>query len=560
MPVSTTLFAFKKGRFAIVNNRARPQVQRRLLCQLLGGLLLTILSSLPADLEAGTRRYRATWRDNPAKSIVIGFEHFSGSSVRIVYDTKDGGRNPANYRYSANPARTVEYHEMRNVFVRINKLQPGTRYYFLVVDDQSVSRRMIFETIHDTPSRPLSIVAGGDSRNNRETLKAANRLVSKLRPHFVLFGGDMTNGDSAQEWKEWLDDWQLTMNSDGRLTPIVPTRGNHERSNRSIYDLFDVAHPDAYYSLSFAGGLLRTYTLNTLFPPGGEQLNWLQRDLARSKEMWKIAQYHHSMRPHTSSKPERDELITYWATLFTKYGVDLVCESDAHTVKQTYPIRPSREPGASQNFIRDDRRGTVYVGEGCWGAPLRINDDAKPWTRASAKFNQFKWIWLDLRQMQVRTVRIDRSSSMAGEENGYLNRFRSPPGFYFWDAENTGDVLRIPRRLPETEPGTVRPGTSAPPNLAGGRQTPVIQSTSRLPVLNRDAANRIRVGFQMPSAGTPFLLIQDESLKSLWRKELSVRGPGPYSELVQLPPLPRGQRLELVVYGGDRIVAKYEVK
>ena len=35
----------------------------------------------------------------------------------------------------------------------------------------------------------------------------------------------MTGGDSNREWKEWLDDWQLTIGQDGRMTPIVPARG-----------------------------------------------------------------------------------------------------------------------------------------------------------------------------------------------------------------------------------------------------------------------------------------------------------------------------------------------
>ncbi|MEL7163094.1 MAG: fibronectin type III domain-containing protein, partial [Bacteroidota bacterium] len=110
------------------------------------GLLLCLL--LPHPVEAGTRRYRLTWRDNPATSITVGFEHFDGSNVRVVYDTKDGGRNPRNYRYTAAPSRSVNYHEMRNVFVRLKGLQPATLYYFLVVDDKNISQRMIFETPH----------------------------------------------------------------------------------------------------------------------------------------------------------------------------------------------------------------------------------------------------------------------------------------------------------------------------------------------------------------------------------------------------------------------------
>lgn len=514
-------------------------------------ILLLLFLVVSTTLFANTRRYRATWRDDPATSIVIGYEHFSGSTSHVVYDTQDHGRNPAAYRFTGTPSRQVNHAGMRNVFVRIGGLTPGTLYYFLVVDSEGVSQRMIFETPPNSPDKPLSIVAGGDSRNNRSVFRTANTLVSKLKPHFVLFGGDMTNSDGATEWQEWFDDWQMTTSADGRLTPIVPARGNHEKSNASIHNLFDVPSPDVYYALNFGGSLLRTYTLNTLAPPGGDQLNWLNRDLSRSRAMWKIAQYHHAMRPHTATKPERDELITYWASQFAQYGVDLVVESDAHTVKQTYPIRPSREPGSSQGFIRDDRRGTVYIGEGCWGAPLRANNDDKLWTRASGRFNQFKWIWVDLRQIQVRTVRIDRSAG-AGPEVEYFARFRSPPGFYYWDAENTGDVLRLSRR---GTPGMTPRSGSPQPQAA--LSPPVINSPDPPAVLARNAQGQVRLPFRLASAGAPEIMVVGTNFKLLWQTRLSVRGPGPYTEMLQLPALPRGQRMELIVKAGGKVIGKF---
>jgi hypothetical protein len=486
--------------------------------------------------------------------MTIGFEQPHGSSARVLYDTQDHGRDSRAYRLSANPARTVNHAGMRNVFVRLGGLAPSTVYYFLVVDSDGSSRRMKFETPHNTPDRPLSIIAGGDSRNNRETALTANRLVSKLKPHFVMFGGDMTNGDTAQEWQQWFDDWQATISADGRLTPIIPARGNHERSNESIYNLFDVPNPNVYYSLDFAGGLLRTYTLNSLFPAGGDQGNWLERDLASCKTMWKFAQYHHSMRPHTTSKPERDELIYHWGTKFHRYGMNLVVESDVHTVKQTWPIRPSKEPGSAQGFIRDDRRGTVYVGEGCWGAPLRANNDNKPWTRASGRFNQFKWIWVDINQVQVRTVMIDRSAYVV-QENTLEGRFKSPPGMYYWDAPNTGDVLRIPRRT------SVVAGPPARNNpTVTARTTPSIQATASPAVLARDGNGAVRVSYNMPAGGRPEILIIGAGNRLLWRGKLPVRGPGPYSDKIDLPELPRGTKMKLVVKSGTQVVAKYELR
>lgn len=517
--------------------------------QLAPFLLLTLLL-FSTSLSASTQRYRLTWRADPATTMTICYEQPRGTTSRVVYDTRDFGRDANAYRFTANPGRSVDHAGMHNVFVRLTGLTPGTLYYFLVVDADGTSQRMIFETPHNTPDKPLSVVAGGDSRNNRETALAANRLVGKLKPHFVMFGGDMTNGDTDVEWQQWFDDWQLTISSDGRLTPIVPARGNHERANQSIYNLFDVPNPNVYYALEFAGGLLRTYTLNSLYPAGGDQLDWLQNDLASSRATWKFAQYHHSMRPHTTSKPERDELIYYWGTRFYEYGMNLVVESDVHTVKQTWPIRPSNEPGSYEGFIRDDLRGTVYIGEGCWGAPLRANDDNKPWTRASGRFNQFKWIWVDENQVQVRTVVIDRSTN-AVEENILEARFKTPPGFYYWDADNTGDVLRImPQAARPPARGGLLSSAAAPPSIQPAAQA----------VVSRDGNGAVRIGFGMPASGKPEVLIIGAGNRLLWRGELSVRGPGPYTEKIQLPELPSGTAMELVVKAGGKVVAKYVLR
>jgi hypothetical protein len=373
--------------------------------------------------------------------MVIGWDQISGSNPVLRYDIVNHGKDAKAYRHLANPSAVVPAKGMNNHFVRLTHLTPNTTYYFVIQDSDGTSRPMSFQTTPDNPNMRLSIIAGGDSRNHREARIEGNQIVSKLRPHFVMFGGDMTAGDTPTEWVEWMDDWQHTISSDGRLTPIVVTRGNHEASNKSLVDMFDVAQPDLYYALTFGGNLVRIYTLNTLIPSGGDQRFWLEKDLAANQRVsWRIAQYHHTIRPHTRSKPERDELLLNWSTLFHKYKLRLVVESDAHVVKWTYPIKPSRAPGSQQGFIRDDVDGTVYVGEGCWGAPLRANNDDKSWTRASGSFNQFKWIHVDRAGIEVRTVRIEGAAGIA--ELNEHNRFRQPHGLKLWQP-STGEVVTL---------------------------------------------------------------------------------------------------------------------
>ena len=429
-------------------------------------LFLTLLCcwlALPGN--AKTDRYRTVLRDDPATTIVVAWHQYDGPHAKIYYGPEDHGTDWQAYPDSKDADEKERARGMFNHFARLKDLTPDTRYYFVIRDDNSTSRRMYFRTAPADPNTRLSIVAGGDSRNNREARREANKMVGKLRPHFVMFGGDMTGGDTDLEWLEWMEDWQLVIAEDGYLPAIVPARGNHEASNKTLKDLFDVRNDDIYYALSFGGDLLRVYTLNSMIAVAGDQRDWLENDLrAHPDAIWKTAQYHHTIRPHTRRKPEKTEQLIHWANLFLNYGVDLVVESDAHVVKTTYPIRPGNDPGAEEGFVRDDLNGTVYVGEGCWGAPLRANDDNKSWTRASGSFNQFKWIWVDREKMEVRTVQTDGADAVAALPAG--QEFRTPANIRLWRPPS-GEVLLIHRRDHRRAIGTA--------------ESPIISATRAVP-------------------------------------------------------------------------------
>ncbi len=420
-------------------------------------ILLLLISLLAINSYSSNGKYRLTLRDNPATSIVIGWDQTSGNNPIVHYGTTDFGTAHNSYPNSKAPDRTVSYKGMNNNFTRLTGLTPNTAYYFVIRDSQGTSERFWFKTAPADNSR-LSFIAGGDSRNNRTPRQNANRLVAKLKPHAVLFGGDMTNGDSNNEWSEWFNDWQLTIASDNRMFPIVATRGNHEDSNNSIYNLFDVPSSNVYYAITFGNNLVRTYTLNTEISIAGNQTTWLRNDLnANPNTIWKMAQYHKPMRPHVSSKSEGNNQYNNWAQLFYNKGVKLVVECDAHTVKTTWPVRPTTGSGNDEGFVRDDQNGTVYAGEGCWGAPLRSNNDNKSWTRNSARFNQFKWIFVDENKIEVRTIKVDNASQVGSVSN--TNVFAIPSNLDIWNPSNGSVVTINNTNVPDNE------APSAPSNL-----------------------------------------------------------------------------------------------
>ncbi len=392
-------------------------------------------------VQAKTDKYRCIWRDNPATTMTIGWNQISGKNPVVYYDVVDNGTKSNLYAFYQKPNKVLKAKGMNNHFVRLTKLQPNTSYYFVIKDSEGVSQRFWFKTAPDNPYERLSIVAGGDSRNHRNARRNANKIVSRLRPHCVVFGGDMTGLDRAGQWKKWFDDWQHTIGKDGRMIPIIAARGNHEFSNKSLVNLFDVPHPNVYYALTLGGSLLRVYTLNTMIATGGNQKKWLESDLQQHGNIrWKMAQYHHPMRPHTAKKAEGQKTYRNWAKIFYDYGVRLVVECDAHVVKTTWPVRPSYERGHDMGFVRDDKNGITFVGEGCWGAPIRANNDDKKWTRNSGSFNQVKWVFVDYDGIEVRTVKTDNADKVGIVNDA--NIFTPPSNINIWKPSN-GSVVKV---------------------------------------------------------------------------------------------------------------------
>lgn len=384
--------------------------------------------------------FRVMWNDDAATTATVGWSSTEDLSLqKIHFDEIDYGTQVDQYKYSQSPSAMTNHFNVPSAFARLKDLKPHTKYYFVIAGPKGVSARFWFETASDSAADRLSIVAGGDSRNNRVPRQSANSLVAKLRPHAVMFGGDMVETGTESLWMGWFEDWQKTIAADGRITPLIIAEGNHEGDTTILVDFFDTP-TNVYYGVNF-NDLLRVYTLNTEISVSGNQTNWLKTDLAaNSGKFWKFAHYHKPMRPHHKSKGEGDNQYKYWSSLFYQYGMSVVVESDSHVVKSTWPLRPSSETGNIQGFVRDDQKGTVYLGEGCWGAPLRAADDNKAWTRDSGSFNHFNWMFIDRDQIEIRTVKVDNAANVGELTDD--TRFEMPANIDIW-SPNNGAVITI---------------------------------------------------------------------------------------------------------------------
>jgi acid phosphatase type 7 len=512
---------------------------------------------------AKTARFRAMWRDDPSTTMVIGWDQYSGSAPLFFYDDVDRGLAVQQYRNKRKADFVMAARGLNNHFVRLTGLKPGTVYYFVIVDSEGISRRYSFRTIPCEPSERLCFISGGDSRNNRDVRIKANQLVSKIRPHFICFNGDMTAGDTGPEWRDWLDDWQSTISQDGRIHPIVVARGNHELDNRSLQEIFDIPFAEAFYAFSFGGNLIRLVTLNTMASTVGDQKTWLERELNNDKNfVWRIAQYHHAMRPHTTDKPERDDLVQNWAPIFFAHSLDLALESDSHVAKVTWPIRLSRETGSDEGFIRDDNRGTVYLGEGCWGAPLRNNNDDKNWTRNSGSFNHFNLLFVDQDRIEIRTVLTDQHTDLAESKSPFV----LPIGLKLWQPSN-GSLVSLKSRKFTPVSTNVTPGQAVvastgktpKPNAADvGAAEANEKEWAKFPACGVDAnSGDLLVTFQTATLSNVSIILFNSFRRELSRQEFPNLAAGRYTKRLPLRPLPPGRYL-VTVRANDKALTFYQ--
>ena len=390
---------------------------------------------------------RVMFNHNGSNQATIGWNQVSGNNATVYYGTKDF--KPADYKnYPLKKLVSVnnKFKGMHNNFARLESLLPKTAYYFVIVDSEGQSERYWFETTSNDSKDKLSLIGGGDSRSRRKQRQMGFLMAGKINPHAILFDGDYTDSDIEGKWRLWFEDWKYTYKTfDNKVIPIVTARGNHERTNKDLVNFFDCPSKKNAYSVTLGGDLVNLIQLNTEISIRAQR-GFLKRTLKQHQNFyWQLPQYHRACRPHIKWKLKHHipkSIYKNWIPLLEQYGVRAVLECDSHITKTTYPIIKSKNKDDG-GFDRDDENGIVYVGEGCWGAPLRTPDVRWTWTQSADKVDSFKWFTIDQNKMEIRTVAYMNADSIAKSTNE--NRFELPKGINLWP--NNNEVIEIYKKI-----------------------------------------------------------------------------------------------------------------
>lgn len=329
-------------------------------------------SAYPEEVTPQLFHCRLIWKSHPSTQATVSWStRFAGPQHEVRFRERHSDHDfsvvachhNARFGRSAKDDPTYFHHAL------MTALTPDTEYEIIVCSTTSAGERhrsqpYYFRTA-PRDSQPVSILFGGDSRSNRPRRQQMNRFIAKLSEQsetktdasaqliaLAHVGDYVKNGLDFEQWHAWLSDHEITTNSAGRLLPLIPTRGNHDRG--LLYgEVFDFDVNDDNYFVTQLSPLAALITLNTEASMAGDQAKWLRCQLAtmRPAHRWLLAQYH---RPAYPAVGFPSGALSQWVPHFDKFNLDLACEGDGHVIKRTLPIRENRY----------DESGVVYIGEG----------------------------------------------------------------------------------------------------------------------------------------------------------------------------------------------------
>jgi len=294
----------------------------------------------------------------------VGTDH-----ATVVWVTREPGQGLVEYGredgfWSAAAARTrtltassgaVRYQHQADLV----GLEPGRSYrYRVLLDGELLKDGLLFRT---AASGPFTFLVFGDSGTGSPAQAAlAQRMALEQDLALALHVGDISQDDGSLDRMEahYFSVYGSLMSR----IPFFPTLGNHDYGADlaapylavHVLPADDVPAPDAgrYYSFDWGDVHFVSLDSNLLIHPGmtRRMLDWLERDLQRTRRFWRVAFFHHP--PYPTSHHREDSLCAevraQLLPLLERYGVQLTFSGHEHTYQRSKPLRNGQpvEPGA----------------------------------------------------------------------------------------------------------------------------------------------------------------------------------------------------------------------
>jgi len=190
------------------------------------------------------------------------------------------------------------------------------------------------------PNKPDSLhfaVIGDNGTGEREQYETAAQLAKSYDgfnfPLVLMMGDNLYGSERPQDFKDKFEAPYKALTDKG--VKFYASLGNHDSREQRYYKPFNM-DGQLYYTLKAPKQDVRFFALESTYMDE-DQLKWVENELSKSGEKWKIVFFHHplysSARTHGSTLKLREVL----EPLFIKYNVSLVLNGHDHTYERIKP-------------------------------------------------------------------------------------------------------------------------------------------------------------------------------------------------------------------------------
>jgi predicted phosphodiesterase len=176
----------------------------------------------------------------------------------------------------------------------------------------------------------------GDTGTGDKSQDEVARALIKSREAFpftfvIMMGDNLYGSERPQDYANKFEKpYKALLDAN---VPFYASLGNHDDPNQRLYKPFNM-NGERYYT--FTKGPIRFFVLDSNYMDH-PQLSWLENELQKSTDRWKIAYFHHPLYSSGGRHGSEIDLRQQLEPLFLKYGVDVVFAGHEHFYERIKP-------------------------------------------------------------------------------------------------------------------------------------------------------------------------------------------------------------------------------
>jgi len=152
-------------------------------------------------------------------------------------------------------------------------------------------------------------------------------------PIVVMMGDNIYGSDRPQDFVKKFEAPYKALLDKG--VKFYASLGNHDSREQRYYKLYNM-DGKLYYSFKAPKEDVRFFALESTYPTP-EQMAWVEDELKKSGEKWKVAFFHHPLYSSAGTHGSTLKLRAVLEPLFVQYNVSLVLNGHDHTYERIKP-------------------------------------------------------------------------------------------------------------------------------------------------------------------------------------------------------------------------------